>query len=490
MKTPMKSFRGSPLLTSNMLQTLFPTSIPLIRTNLALYLLYDFFLSSVFFPLTPLFRGKHFLATNIQITWCCFLLCLRHFHIILFSALFRLLSAFLLVRLLSVVGFRLAFCLCLFLRPCLFRLQVRHFFRLFFFLLFILIFFRLFRWSPHLRLHPSHFLPHCHHFRLQHPQFFRRPRLCFPHPLPRDLSFPPFFFRLLVYLHQLPRDPLPPLPFRLLRVVLIVLILVLLVLLVLLVFVFFRPLPLFGLLSFSFPSAWPPPLGLRLFLRHCALSFEVVASPARPIFLVSLFLCHYVGLTCLLCSLHSHSLSRFRHAQHSSAPAVEGPARRTGDSTPCMRSTSSSASSSAGVTSRMASNSAFFFSSSAFFLASSSRAFRSASAFAFSSSSIFSNSASSAASASARTFSSSARFLSASIRASRAAMRAFFFSAAVVVFCMLLLGGGQVFRWSGVWGVYVRIVRHLSAFYTAGLRTDHSTRSRVPFLRGKYCYVP
>src|SRR5277367_4820087 len=290
MKTPMKSFRGSPLLNSNMLQTLFPTSIPLIRTNLALYLLYDFFLSSVFFPLTPLFRRKHFLATNIQITWCCFLFCLRHFHIILFSALFCLLSAFLLVRLLSVVSFRLAFRLCLFLRPCPFRLQVQHFFHLFFFLLFILIFFRLFRWSPHLRLHPSHFLPHCHHFRLQHPQFFRRPRLCFPHPLPRDLSFPLFFFRLLVYLHQLPRDPLPPLPFRLLRVVLIVLIFVLFVLFVLLVFVFLRPLPLCGLLSFSFPSAWPPPLGLRLFLRHHALSFEVVASPARPInFLLACF---------------------------------------------------------------------------------------------------------------------------------------------------------------------------------------------------------
>src|SRR5277367_6716719 len=411
----MKSLLGSPLLNSNMLQTLFPTSIPLIRTNLALYLLYDFFLSSVFFPLTPLFRERHFLATIIQITCCCFLLCLRHFHIILFSALFRLLSAFLLVRLLSVVGFRLAFFLHLFFRPCLFRLQIHHFFRLFFFLLFVLIFFRLFRLSPLLRLHPSHFLPHCHHFRLQHLHFFRRPRLCFPHPLPRDLSFPPFFFRLLVYLHQLPRDPLPPLPFRLLRVVLIVLIFVLLV------FVFFRPLPLFGLLSFSFPSAWPPPLSLRLFLRHRALSFEVVASPARPIiFLVSLFLCHYVGLTCLLCSLHSHSLSRFRHAQHGSAPSVEGPARRTGDSTPCMRSTSNKASSSAGVTSRMASNSAFFFSSSAFFFASSSafffasssRAFRSASAFAFSSSSIFSNSASSTASASARTFSASAQLQS------------------------------------------------------------------------------
>src|SRR5277367_3252580 len=108
---------------------------------------------------------------------------------------------------------------------------------------------------PHLLLHHSHFLPHCHHFRLQRPHFFRRPRLCFPHPLPRDLRFPPFFFRLLVHLHQLPRDPLPPLPFRLLRVVLIILIFVLLV------FVFFRPPPLFGLLSFSFPSAWPPPLG-------------------------------------------------------------------------------------------------------------------------------------------------------------------------------------------------------------------------------------
>src|SRR5277367_3009025 len=44
MKTPMKNFLGSPLLSSNMLQTLFPTSIPLIRINLALYLLYDFFL--------------------------------------------------------------------------------------------------------------------------------------------------------------------------------------------------------------------------------------------------------------------------------------------------------------------------------------------------------------------------------------------------------------------------------------------------------------
>src|SRR5271156_3686489 len=240
-----------------------------------------------FFPLTPLFRERHFLATIIQITCCCFLLCLRHFHIILFSALFRLLSAFLLVRLLSVVGFRLAFFLRLFLRPCLFRLQVHHFFRLFFFLLFILIFFRLFRWSPHLRFHPSHFLPHCHHFRLQRPHFFRRPRLCFPHPLPCDLSFPPFFFRLLVYLHQLPRDPLPPLPFRLLCVILIVLIFVLFVLFILLVFVFFRPLPLFGLLSFSFPSAWPPALNLRLSLRHRALSFEVVASPARPIFFFS-----------------------------------------------------------------------------------------------------------------------------------------------------------------------------------------------------------
>src|SRR5271156_3444863 len=112
-----------------------------------------------FFPLTPLFRERHFLATIIQITCCCFLLCLRHFHITLFSALFRMLSAFLLVRLLSVVGFRLAFFLrlffrlCLFrlqiphflrlfFRPCLFRLQIPHFFRLFFFLLFVLIFFR------------------------------------------------------------------------------------------------------------------------------------------------------------------------------------------------------------------------------------------------------------------------------------------------------------------------------------------------------------
>src|SRR5271168_2547484 len=300
MKTPMKSFCGSPLLNSNMLQTLFPTSIPLIRTNLALYVLYDFVLSSVFFPLTPLFRERHFLATIIQITWCCFLLCLRHFHIILF--------------------FRLAFRL--FFRPCLFRLQVHHFLRLFFFLLFILIFFRLFRLSPRLPLHPSHFLPHGHHFRLQRPHFLHRPRLCFPHPLPRDLRLPPFFFRLLVHLHQLPRHSLPPLPFRLLRVVLFVLIFVLFVLLVLLVFVFFRPLPLFVLLSFSFPSAWPPPLRLRLFLRHRALSFQVVASPARPIlFLVSLFFILLRSfLTCLLCSLHSHSLSRDRHAQHGSAP--------------------------------------------------------------------------------------------------------------------------------------------------------------------------
>src|SRR5277367_2499059 len=62
MKTPMKSFLGSPLLNSNMLRTLFPTSIPLIRTNLALYLLYDFCLSSVFFfPLTSFFFfGKTF----------------------------------------------------------------------------------------------------------------------------------------------------------------------------------------------------------------------------------------------------------------------------------------------------------------------------------------------------------------------------------------------------------------------------------------------
>src|SRR5271156_587112 len=283
MKTPMKSFLGSPLLNSNMLQTLFSTSIPLIRTNLALYLLYDFFLSSVFFPLTPLFRERHFLATIIQITCCCFLLCLRHFHIILFSALFRLLSAFLLVRLLSVVSFRLAFFLRLFFRPCLFRLQIHHFSRLFFFLLFVLIFFRLFRLSPLLPLHPSHFLPHGHHFRLQHPHFLRRPRLCFPHPLPRGLCFPPFFFRLLVYLHQLPRYPLPPLPFRLLRVVPIVLVFILFLRFVVLVFAFFHSLPLFRLFSFSFPSAWPPPLNLRLFLRHRAFSFEFVASPARPI---------------------------------------------------------------------------------------------------------------------------------------------------------------------------------------------------------------
>src|SRR5277367_843782 len=137
----------------------------------------------------------------------------------------------------------------------------------------------------------SHFLPHAHHFRLHHPHFLRRPRLCFSHPLPRDLCFPPFFFRLLVYLHQLPRYPLPPLPFCLLRVVLIVLVFVLFLLFVVLVFVFFRSLPLFRLLSFSFPSAWPPPLNLRLFLRHRAFSFEVVASPARPIifFLLACF---------------------------------------------------------------------------------------------------------------------------------------------------------------------------------------------------------
>src|SRR5277367_877734 len=61
MKTPMKNFLGSPLLSSNMLQTLFPTSIPLIRINLALYLLYDFFSRlPFFFPLTPLFRERHF----------------------------------------------------------------------------------------------------------------------------------------------------------------------------------------------------------------------------------------------------------------------------------------------------------------------------------------------------------------------------------------------------------------------------------------------
>src|SRR5277367_4011913 len=240
-----------------------------------------------FFPLTPIFRERHFLATIIQITCCCFLLCLRHFHIVLFSALFRLLSAFLLVRLLSIVGFRLAFFLRLFFRPCLFRLQIYHFFRLFIFLLFVLIFFLL---SPLLRLHRSQFLPHAHHFRPHHPHFLRRPRLCFPHPLPRGLCFPPFFFRLLVYFHQLPRCPLPPLPFRLLRVVPIVLVFILFLRFVVLVFAFFHSLPLFRLFSFSFPSAWPPPLNLRLFLRHRAFSFEFVASPARPIiFLVSLF---------------------------------------------------------------------------------------------------------------------------------------------------------------------------------------------------------
>src|SRR5271168_5130809 len=221
-------------------------------------------------------------ATNIHFTWCCSLFCLCHFHIILFSALFRLFSTFLLVRLLSFVNFRLAFRLCLFVRPCLFRLHIHHFFRLLFLLLFVLVLFRLCRY-PHLLLHRPHVLPHCRRFRPQHPHFFRRPRLCLPHPLPCDLRFSPFFFRLLVHLHQLPRHPLPPLPFRLLRVVLVILIFVLFVLFVLLVFLFFRPVPFFGLLSFSFPSAWPPLLCLRLFLRHRALSFQVVASPARPI---------------------------------------------------------------------------------------------------------------------------------------------------------------------------------------------------------------
>src|SRR5277367_5614494 len=62
MKTPMKNFLGSPLLSSNMLHTLFPTSIPLIRINLALYLLYDFFFL-VFrfsFRLLRFFVKRHF----------------------------------------------------------------------------------------------------------------------------------------------------------------------------------------------------------------------------------------------------------------------------------------------------------------------------------------------------------------------------------------------------------------------------------------------
>src|SRR5271154_19659 len=68
MKTPMKSFRGSPLLNSNMLQTFFPTSIPLIRTNLALYLLYDYSCLPFSFRLLRFFGGRHFLATIIHIT--------------------------------------------------------------------------------------------------------------------------------------------------------------------------------------------------------------------------------------------------------------------------------------------------------------------------------------------------------------------------------------------------------------------------------------
>src|SRR5277367_3232492 len=64
MKTPMKNFLGSPLLSSNMLRTLFPTSIPLIRINLALYLLYDFFLVFRFsFSLLRFFVKDIFLAT-------------------------------------------------------------------------------------------------------------------------------------------------------------------------------------------------------------------------------------------------------------------------------------------------------------------------------------------------------------------------------------------------------------------------------------------
>src|SRR5277367_3197347 len=51
MKTPMKNSLGSLLLNSNMLKTLFPISIPPIRTNPALYLVYNFFLSSVSFRL-------------------------------------------------------------------------------------------------------------------------------------------------------------------------------------------------------------------------------------------------------------------------------------------------------------------------------------------------------------------------------------------------------------------------------------------------------
>src|SRR5277367_5490447 len=237
----------------------------------------------------------------------------------------------------------------------------------------------------------------------------RLPSLSFPPTLPLPPSGPPFFpspFSPPRHPHLHPLCPLRPPRLRLPPSSSVFLS----------PFLFLSQRLASSALSPSLPSS-----SRTLFSGRC-----IACTTYYFLFLVSLFLCHCVGLTCLLFSLHSHSLSRFRHAQHSSAPSVEGPARSIGDSTPCILSTSNRASSSAGITSRMASNSAFFFSSSAFFFASSSafffasssRAFRSASAFAFSSSSIFSNSASSTASASARTFSASARCRSASIQAS------------------------------------------------------------------------
>src|SRR5271168_1656717 len=101
MKTPMTSFLGSPLLNSNMLQTLFPTSIPLIRTNLALYLLYDF--SCLPFS----FRLLRFFARDIFFLWLSLIIqdshlysfygslfCLRHFYI---SVFFHFFSSFLFI---------------------------------------------------------------------------------------------------------------------------------------------------------------------------------------------------------------------------------------------------------------------------------------------------------------------------------------------------------------------------------------------------------
>src|SRR5271168_700149 len=102
MKTPMRSFLGSPLLNSNMLQTLFPTSIPLIRTNLALYLLYDFSCLPFSFRLLRFFARDIFFFVAI-INYTEDLFCLCHFYI---SVFFRFFSAFLFFGLLPRTFFR------------------------------------------------------------------------------------------------------------------------------------------------------------------------------------------------------------------------------------------------------------------------------------------------------------------------------------------------------------------------------------------------